>query len=108
MVVNHNRIMEFGVRIISSGCKLYQSESLGWSMITFQLHELSFIRRHYGIDMTARELAHYYSTSETTIHETAKVMGLTMPLEPLETLCTPYPFRVARDVEKFSWDEKSV
>ncbi len=73
-------------------------------MIPFHLHELSFIRKHFGLDMTARELAHFYSTSEATIHQAAKVMGLVMPLEPLEKICTPYPFRIAVNVKKFNWE----
>ncbi len=69
-------------------------------MPAFKLDELNFIRKHYAVDMTARELATYFSTAESVIHETAKLMGAKPSLEPISVFYTPYPFQVARNIDK--------
>jgi hypothetical protein len=68
------------------------------------LVQLGFVRRHYGEDMTPREIARFLAVPESAIHHYAKQMGLILSIEPITKFCSPYPFQVARNVCKFNWE----
>lgn len=71
----------------------------------FSLDELSFIRKHWQIDMSALQLARYFGCEEADIDRARKSMKLKLSKHNLRMTAfyTPYPFQVAKTVRKFNW-----
>lgn len=58
---------------------------------------------HIEVDMTSREIARFLSVKEELVVVTARRLGIPQAVEPITRFCSPYPFMIARNVQKFRW-----
>lgn len=74
-------------------------------MAELSLPQLNMVRKHWRIDMSSFQLAHYFGCTVEEVDRAAYAMGLRISPRNLRMTAfhSPYEPVIAKNVEKFRW-----